>query len=84
MTRCANCAGEVPVDQPHKVGECTWPPTPKKPVDGATTVRVIPLNMSAVYLPSGETCLDCSSTALVGHWHTRTDCLVARTGWGGS
>lgn len=36
-----------------------------------------------IYLGMGETCLDCSSTALVGHWHTRTDCSVARTGWGG-
>lgn len=37
----------------------------------------------SIYLGPGETCLDCSSTALVGHWHTPTDCLVARTGWGG-
>ncbi len=25
MTRCANCGGEVPVDKPHQVGECSWP-----------------------------------------------------------
>lgn len=26
VTHCANCGGEVPVDEPHKVGECPVPP----------------------------------------------------------
>jgi len=24
-THCANCGGEVPVDKPHRVGECETP-----------------------------------------------------------
>lgn len=39
--------------------------------------------LESIYLAAGETCLECSSTALVGHWHGPTDCSVARTGWGG-
>ena len=26
LTHCANCGAEVPIDKPHKVGECVTPP----------------------------------------------------------
>lgn len=26
VTHCANCGAKVPVDRPHKVGECVFPP----------------------------------------------------------
>ena len=35
MTHCANCGAEVPVDMPHRVGECNHPPmTTADEIDG--------------------------------------------------